>query len=260
MNTISIITICFNNIEELQRTCASVDNQKTLPFEHIIIDGSTTAGIKNWLENSLQPVYRKWVCEKDNGISDAFNKGINKAGGKIINLLNSGDTLFNENVLNIVSNTFENNPGINWCHGKLYIHRGGQWVSIGKPFDAGKLYRGMRGVSHPTMYVKKELYEKHGLYDTQVKIAMDYDFLCRIADEKFYFIDDTLVSFDPGGISSSKYLLAMQECFTCYKKYYGFSFKQKLWSWRLTLLHYLINSRLGNWLYKLKVKMGWENK
>jgi glycosyltransferase involved in cell wall biosynthesis len=260
VNTISIITICFNNIEELQKTCATVDNQKTLPFEHIIIDGSTKPEIKNWLENSLQPVYRKWICEKDNGISDAFNKGIKKAGGEIINLLNSGDTLFDENSLSKVSSAFEMNPRISWCHGKLYIHRGGQWVSIGKPFDPKKLYRGMRGVSHPTMYVKKELYDKHGLYDMHLKIAMDYDFLCRIADEKFFFIDVTLVSFDPSGISSNRYLSAMQECFVSYRKYFGFSFKQKLWGWRLTLLYYLLKSPFGRWLYKLKVKMGWENK
>jgi glycosyltransferase involved in cell wall biosynthesis len=259
VNNISIITICFNNPEELQQTCLSVDEQTEPPFEHIIIDGSTEPGIRNWLESLPQPLYRKWVCERDRGISDAFNKGINKASGQILCLLNSGDTLFNESVLVKVKEEFEKDPCLMWCHGKLHLFRGGQWVSIGKPFDAQKLYRGMRSVYHPTMYVKKELFKKYGLFDTNIKMAMDYDFLCRIAGEKFSFIDQALASFDPKGISSTKYLDAMKESFTCYRKYYGYSFKQTLWGWRLTVLHYLINSRFGKRLYKLKVKMGLEN-
>jgi len=230
-----------------------------IPFEHIIIDGSSTPDIKNWLESTLQPPYRKWICEKDDGISDAFNKGINKSTGTIINLLNSGDTLSDELVLIKVREEFEKDTSLMWCHGKLFLLRGGRRVSIGKPFDPEKLYRGMRSVFHPTMYVKKELYDKHGLYRMEVKIAMDYDFLCRIAVEKFSFIDQTLVSFDPKGVSSNKYLEAMKESFACYRKYFGYSFKQVLWGWRLTILHYLINTRFGKWLYGLKVKMGLEN-
>jgi glycosyltransferase involved in cell wall biosynthesis len=155
VNRISIITICFNNPEDLQATCASVNMQKTLPFEHIIIDGSTTSEIKNWLESTAQPIYRKWICEKDDGISDAFNKGLKKATGHIINFLNSGDILFDENALNKIHEVFETNPDIGWCHGKLLLQRGGQWVSIGKPFDPEKLYRGMRGVSHPVHLIYK---------------------------------------------------------------------------------------------------------
>jgi glycosyltransferase involved in cell wall biosynthesis len=259
VSKISVITICFNNPAELQQTCLSVDKQIRPPFEHIIIDGSTNQDIRNWLESNLQPIYRKWICEPDKGISDAFNKGISKASGEITLLLNSGDELFDENVLAVVNKEFEKDPELMWCHGKLYLQRGGQWVSIGKPFDPEKLYRGMRSVFHPTMYVKKELYNKHGLFDTNVKIAMDYDFLCRISKEKFSFIDRTLARFDPKGISSNNYLEAMKECYACYRKYYGYSFKQTIWSWRLTFLYYLINSSFGKWLYKIKIKMGLEN-
>ena len=76
MNRISIITICFNNLDDLKATCASVDGQTVHPYEHIIIDGSTKSDIKEFLENNPQPSYRKWLCERDKGISDAFNKGI----------------------------------------------------------------------------------------------------------------------------------------------------------------------------------------
>jgi GT2 family glycosyltransferase len=259
MLRISIITICFNNLEDLINTCASVDMQVLRPFEHIIIDGSTKPGIKDYLESNPQPAYRKWVCERDKGISDAFNKGILKAAGDVDYLLNSGDKMADETALQKVTAAFEKDPAITWCHGKLNMLRGGIWVAIGKPFERSKLYRGMRGTLHPTMYIRKELYQKHGLYDGSFKYAMDYDFLCRIADEKFTFINYPLATFDPTGVSSQGYLAAMKESYGGYRKYYGASLKQTLWGWRLTLLHYLLESSFGKFLYKIKVKMGKEN-
>jgi glycosyltransferase involved in cell wall biosynthesis len=259
MNTISIITICFNNLEELKQTCLSVDSQTYLPYEHIIIDGSTGPDIKSWLMTNGNPPYRKWISEKDQGISDAFNKGIRLAGGEIISTLNSGDSLYDNSVLKKVQDAFIKNPTARWCHGKLYLYRGDQWVTVGKPFDPEKLYRGMRSVFHPTMYVKKELYNRYGLYDLNIKIAMDYDFLCRIARENFIFLEEPLAKFDPRGLSSNQYLEAMHESFASYKKYFGHSAKQRFWGWRLTFLHHLIHTPAGKWLYRLKVKMGFAN-
>lgn len=260
MNTsISIITICFNNLDDLIKTCSSVDNQVVAPHEHIIIDGSSSDDIKKHLENSLQPPYRKWLCERDQGISDAFNKGIKMATGNITNLLNSGDALADKHVLEKVRETFSANPSAKWVHGKLNMLRGGIWVAIGKPFERAKLYRGMRGTLHPTMYVRRSLYEKHGFFDTDLKMAMDYDFLCRIADEEFVFIDYPLATFDPTGVSSENYVKAMDESYRQYRKYFGYSFKQTLWRWRQVFLNMLLNSYVGKLLYKIKVKMGREN-
>ena len=75
MNGISVITICFNNLADLQKTCQSVDKQTRQPEEHWIINGSTTDEIAKWLEETPQPVYRKWINERDRGIADALNKG-----------------------------------------------------------------------------------------------------------------------------------------------------------------------------------------
>jgi glycosyltransferase involved in cell wall biosynthesis len=259
MNRISIISICFNNLDDVRATCASVDVQVVPPYEHIIIDGSTKGDIKEFLENNPQPSYRKWLCERDKGISDAFNKGIKMAKGEVTNLLNSGDTLYDSEVLQKVQAVFEKDASVKWCHGKLNMLRGGMWVAIGKPFDKDKLYRGMRGTMHPTMYVRREMYDKHGLFDVNLKLAMDYDFLCRIANEKSVFIEDTLATFDPTGVSSENYVKAMKESFAQYRKYYGSSVKQTLWGWRLTALYQLLQSKAGKLLYALKVKMGKEN-
>lgn len=259
MPSLSIITISFNNLNDVINTCKTVDAQILLPYEHIIIDGSTKSDIKNYLETNTQPAYRKWICEKDNGIADAFNKGIKKATGDLTLLLNSGDTLYDNTVLQKVNEVFENDKTLMWCHGKLNIMRGGMWVIVGKPFEKEKLYRGMRGTFHPTIYVKRAMYDKHGLFDTNIKMAMDYDFLCRIANEKNAFIDYPLATFDPTGVTSTKYLDAMNESYAAYQKYFGKTWKQTLWSWRLALLHYLLESKVGKWLYKIKAKLGLEN-
>ena len=208
---ISIVTICFNNLQDLQRTCASVDAQELHPFEHLIVDGSTNKEIVDWLTQTAQPLYRRWLHERDKGIADAFNKGIQHSKGEIIYLLNSGDELYDASVLNRVTQTFETHPHIQWCHGKLQLLRGGMWVIVGKPFEKNKLYRGMRAVFHPTMYVRREVYERRGLFDTHLRIAMDYDFLCRLADEPFYFIGYPLARFDPTGVSTTNYMQGMQE-------------------------------------------------
>jgi len=256
MPTISIITICFNNPDDVIKTCASVDRQTIKPFEHLIIDGSSKPDIKNYLENNPQPPYRRWICERDKGIADAFNKGIKNALGEVTYLLNSGDEMYDETVLQKVATVFQQDPSIMWLNGKLNHFRGGMWAISGKRFEKDKLYRGMHGVFHPTMYVKKEVYARRGQFDVNIKMAMDYDFICRIADEKNTFIDYPLATFDPTGISSNRYLDSTREMFQCYQKYYGKSLKQQLWAWRLIILYHLLNSPFGKFLYRLKVKAG----
>lgn len=257
--SISVITICYNNLSELIRTCQSVDEQSVHPDEQLIIDGSTNNEIIDWLQNNKQPAYRRWIHERDKGISDAFNKGVKNAKFDTLQFLNSGDIYFDKNVLQIVLETFASNRDIQWCHGKMQLQRGGSAVIIGKPFDKEKIYRGMRSVFHPTMFVRKELFKKYGSFDDSLKIAMDYDFLLRISKENFIFIPTPLISFDPHGISNEKYLDSLKETKECYERYNGKSFKLQLWQMRLKVLHYILNSPIGSSLYKIKKSLRLEN-
>lgn len=259
MSSISVITICFNNLQELLTTCSSVDLQEQKPFEHLIIDGSTTPEIKNYLEQHPQPPYRRWICERDKGIADAFNKGIRHAKGDILVMMNSADTFFDERTLMIVSRVFRDNPSIQWLHGKYQLTRGGQQVIIGKPFEKDKLYRGMRSISHQSMFVRKTLHDKHGLYDASEKVSMDYDFLCRIADEPFVFIEDVLVNFAPAGTSSVLYMQSLKDTRRIYEKYYGYSALLVLWQIRLRILYTLLTSPIGNFMYRIKTGLKLEN-
>ncbi|MEP7375344.1 MAG: glycosyltransferase [Chitinophagaceae bacterium] len=259
MNRITVITICFNNLEDVISTCNSVDMQDKLPFEHLVIDGSTSLAIKSYLEGNTQPSYRRWISEKDDGISDAFNKGVLNAKGDIVVMLNSGDAFYSPGVINMVTAEFERDENLQWLHSKYELHRGDSWIIIGKPFAKSKMYRGMRSICHQTMFVKKALHDKYGLYDTQLKIAMDYDFLLRLANEKFIFIKTPLVKFAPAGTSSIYYSGSLKEIKNSYRKYYGDSVFLEIWQLRLKLLHYLLGTRVGKLLFKVKTGLNLEN-
>jgi len=257
--TISIITICFNNLSDLQKTCTGVDCQILPPSEHWIINGSTTHDIKDWLESSPQPSYRKWLNERDKGISDAFNKGIERAEGAIIHLLNSGDVYADEYVLSTVTEAFQHNTTVQWVSGKIKIKRAGEWIVVGKPFDKAQLYKGMRSVSHPTWFLRKEVYKRVGDFNLKYSIAMDYDLMCRIKDEPYCFINKMLVVFDDTGISSNNYVKSLQQNIAVYESYFGYSLNCRLWQLRLKFLHYLLQTGLGRFLFNLKKKVKLEN-
>lgn len=260
MPTISLITICFNNLPELLSTCNSVDKQSLPPYEHIVIDGSTQENIESYLNNQPQPPYRKWLCEPDQGISDAFNKGLRLSKGDWIGILNSGDELHDAEAYKRLYEFLNTNPAFTWIHAKQLTFRGGHWVAVGKPFVKAKIYKGMRGVFHSTMYLKRELYQIHGGYDLNCKYAMDYDLLCRICDEPHYFIDSVLVKFNPQGISSTNYESALWEASSIYRKYFGPSWIHLAWMYRLIFLNRFLNTKIGKALYRLKLMLRLENK
>lgn len=259
MSTLSVITICFNNLADLQKTCASTDQQTRVPEEHWVINGSTTAEIANWLSNTPQPTYRKWINERDKGIADAFNKGIGKAIGEITHLLNSGDMYASDDVISAVMDVFEKAPSIQWTSGNIHLKRAGKPVLVGKPFEKNKLYRGMRSVSHPTWFVKKAVYNRIGLYKSEYKIAMDYDLMCRIVDEPYVYINKPIAIFDDAGVSNTQYLHSLKENREVYESYFGFSPKLVAWQMRLKALHHLLQTGFGKGLFQLKQKAGLEN-
>ena len=259
MASLTVITICFNNLADLQRTCATIDAQTHLPDGHWVINGSSTSDIEQWLLYTPQPVYRKWMNERDEGISDAFNKGIERAGNGIIHLLHAGDCYASNDVLKVVLDNFEKHPSVQWASGNIQMNRGGRSVVVGKPFERSKLYRGMRSVSHPTWFVKKEVYDRIGTFSSKYKIAMDYDLMCRIANEPYLYINKVMVVFDDAGISNRKYLDSLKENRQVYESYFGFSFLLVVWQLRLKLLHQLLQTPFGKWLFSLKKKIGLEN-
>lgn len=254
-----IVTICFNNTEEVQRTCLSVDAQTRKPDEHWIINGSTAPAVANLFADQPIPAYRKVINERDQGISDAFNKGIRLAGEGMIQLLNSGDELLHEKVLEMIDDFLGHHPNSDWITGKIVLRRAGHWVEVGKPFEGEKLYRGMRSVAHPSWWVSKQTYSRVGGYRSEYKIAMDYDMMCRLANSSYAFYPFAAVRFDDSGISSRQYLASLEENKKVFVSHFGSSFLLNIWQFRLRALHHILETRVGQWLFQLKRKLGGEN-
>jgi hypothetical protein len=177
----------------------------------------------------------------------------------MVHLLNSGDTYADTAVLQDVYAFMQQHKQAAWVSGKVQTFRGGHWVAVGKPFEKQKLYRGMRSVSHPSWFVHRQVYEKYGGYSSTYKIAMDYDMMCRIAGEPYAFMDRVVAVFDPTGVSSSQYGKALAETRRVYELHFGYSLPMVLWQLRLKLLHVVLQSRVGKWLFNLKRKAGLEN-
>jgi glycosyltransferase involved in cell wall biosynthesis len=219
-----IVTICYNNLEDLIATCASIDRQIRLPDEHWIINGSTTPDIAAWFEQAPQQAFRRIINEPDRGISDAFNKGIAKAGMGMIQLLNAGDVLFDAQVLQRVRDFMECTPQAQWISGKVVTTDSqGEWVEKGVAFDPKRLNRGMDWVAHPTWWVHKSAYHQAGPYDLGLQIAMDYDMMIRLRDLPYAHYPFVSVHFDHQGISNRRFSEGLWEAYRIHRRHLGHS-------------------------------------
>jgi hypothetical protein len=135
------------------------------------------------------------------------------------------------------------------------MNRNGSWVTVGVPFDSSQLYKGMRSVSHPTWFLRKEVYDRVGVFSLSIKIAMDYDLLCRLSNEKYFYLNETIARFDDKGVSTTQYVKSLKDNIKVYESYFGFSLKSRIWQTRLKLIFYLMQTGFGKWLYKLKSKI-----
>ncbi|GAA3621211.1 glycosyltransferase family 2 protein [Flavivirga jejuensis] len=199
---ISIITITYNNLEGLKKTFDSVCSQTWKGYEHIIIDGGSNDGTRAYLE-SLDNRVSYWVSEPDNGVYQAMNKGIKKATGDYLVFLNSGDHFYNNKVL-------EKNID---CLGKSDIIYFNLQV-IGEKDNFIKEYPEVLSFSyfvkdtlpHPATFIKKEVFDKVGLYDESLKIVSDWKFfmdsICK-NNISYQKINAPLSTFYLDGMSSN---------------------------------------------------------
>ena len=203
---ISLITVCFNSSNTIEDTIKSILKQKYTNYEYIVVDGKST-------DNTLEIVKKyedsfngriKIISEKDKGIYDAMNKGINISTGDIIGILNSDDILAHENVFSEIVECFENEK----CDG-TYSNLKILDENLNKVVRKFKAKKGNYKLGwylpHPTLYVKKDIYQKYGTYDINYKIAADYDFILRILKNKvkLSYIKDYLVYMRSGGTSTN---------------------------------------------------------
>lgn len=171
MAKLSIITVNLNNREGLQRTIDSVVSQTFRDFEWIVIDGGSTDGSKELIEQYANH-FAYWVSEPDKGIYNAMNKGIKVARGEYLQFLNSGDWLFNSNVLEMVFSE-------KFTEDFVYCDDGGCTGVVengGSPSIIGFGFLYTYTICHQTIFHKRSLFE-NGLYDEKYKIVSDWKFL-----------------------------------------------------------------------------------
>jgi glycosyltransferase involved in cell wall biosynthesis len=198
----SIITVVLNGEKFLRETIESVLNQKFKNFEYIIIDGGSTDKTLDIIKEYSEHI-DYWISEKDDGLYDAFNKGMHLSKGKYIRIINSDD-VYTNNALDIINKYFSNNPEIDFVFGSVKKHWGIlQGYRPKKIFYSWGFYS-----SHSTgFFIKKESAKKVGNYDLKYKYHADYDFFFRMIVKKKLQgiatkIDEVTGVFRRGGFSS----------------------------------------------------------
>jgi glycosyltransferase involved in cell wall biosynthesis len=206
---VSIITVCYNSSATIADTIRSVKRQEHDNIEHIIIDGISTDNTLDVIRSSgFDGVL---VSEKDNGLYDAMNKGIKMATGDIVGILNSDDFYPDENVIDDVVNHFSGHQCdavyadldfINMTKPKKIVRkwRSGQYRY--EKFNFGWM------PPHPTFFVKREVYEKFGSFNTGLKSAADYELILRflyVNKVKAEYLPRVLVHMRSGGMSNRSF-------------------------------------------------------
>ena len=207
MVKISIITVSYNSATTIKRCIDSVKCQSLLPYEHIVIDGSSTDDTLKIIGEYEQEPFVTVISEKDDGLYDAMNKGINVAKGKIIGILNSDDFYPNNFIISNVVNSFNNK--IDAVYGDLVYVDPINTKKVLRYWKSGtytreKIKNGWM-LPHPTFFVRKTIYDKYGLYDSSLHQAADYAiFINFVYKNKINvaYIPEILVHMRNGGKSN----------------------------------------------------------
>ncbi len=204
---ITIITVCYNSALHIEDAINSVANQDYPDVEHIMIDGNSNDGTQQILDKYSGKL-ADWISEPDHGIYDAMNKGIKKATGDVIGILNSDDFYFDEHVLTKVTNAFSDNK-IDAVFGDLIFVDPNDLNKTVRTYTSNswhpsKFAKGYMP-AHPTFFVRKKFYEKYGLFETDYQIAADYEMLIRLLyvhQLNYKYLPLKMVKMRKGGVSS----------------------------------------------------------
>ena len=242
---ISVITISFNSEATLEETIRSVTSQDYPALEYVIIDGGSTDGtleIIRKYQDRIQVV----VSEPDRGISDAFNKGVARATGEIVGIVNSDDILL-PGALQKVAESYQ--PQVDVYSGWIMFWN--QETNETFPsypdiaFDRLKLqYR----VAHPARFIRRDAYERFGLYREDLRYMMDIELLCRFYKQgaRFMLIDSPLAMFRIGGTTNDS-IYKKKEDYRAFVQSFGGS----SWDFRRIWMQAVIKYNLIQWGYRL---------
>lgn len=200
---VSIITVTYNVSKTIRQTIDSVLSQSYSNIEYILVDGMSVDG--TW--EIIQAYKKQLACiihEQDKGLYDAMNKGISRSTGDIIGIIN-GDDWYEPDAVKKVVECF-NNQDVDIVYGDMWVHgaNGGVKRSCDHPIEDIWCYM----VSHPTIFVRRDCYERFGFFNLDYRIAADYDLILRfyVNGCRFYHMDTVLCDFRLGGLSQRRAL------------------------------------------------------
>lgn len=210
---ITIITVTYNSAKTLSRAIRSVVRQTYTDIEHIIIDGESADSTLNIIKDfaARYPQIR-YISEPDGGIYDAINKGIRMSTGDVIGILNSDDELYTPDTIAHIAAHMESEQAdllygdLVYCRYDAIEHNPPRvtrhWRS--NKFHKSDLKRGWMP-AHPTLYCRREVFDRVGLYRENLRISADYEFILRafdIDEFKKYYLKEILVRMEVGGVSN----------------------------------------------------------
>ena len=199
---ITVITVCLNSVNTIEKTLKSVINQGYTDLEYIVVDGGSTDGTLEIL-NRYGTFIDRWISEPDNGIFDAMNKGIELSTGDVIAFLNSDDW-YEINTINIVAKVFIEEDFDCICCDNYVVKKDGSTVYYNATDKSlNDLYFRMI-YFHSAIFCRKEFFKKKGNFNLKYKIAADYDWFLRIVRQgiRVCNIHKPVFTFCYGGISS----------------------------------------------------------
>jgi len=218
---LSVITIVYNNVKDIERTMLSVLNQSYPNIEYILIDGASTDGTKDIIYRYKDRL-AQFISEKDKGIYDAMNKGLSLATGDYLLFMNSGDEIYSTDT---VREVFASAPGADIYYGETEMYDE-DWHSLGQrrheapqTFDWKSFKYGM-SISHQAIYIKRDLASP---YDLQYKYSADIDWIIKVAKKASSIVNTHtyVAKYLVGGISKQKHMESLKERFHIFTKYYG---------------------------------------
>lgn len=217
---ISVITVVRNGREFVEQTINSVLSQSYQNIEYIVIDGGSTDGTVDIIKSHDSQI-TKWISEKDRGIADAFNKGLALAGGDYLLFLNADDALAHPGVLQEVVEAIVANGYPELIYGDCDLHERTSGAVLHRTiveFSPVGLKKG-KIIPHPALFTKRSYFEKYGGFDTDYKIAMDYEWLLRGAlHERVVHMHALVTNVRSGGISAVQTRQAADEIIAALKK------------------------------------------
>lgn len=221
MPKLTVITIVYNNVRDIERTIKSVINQTNKDIEYIIIDGASNDGTLEVIEKYRKHT-AKIVSEKDKGIYDAMNKGLALATGDYVLFMNSGDEIYDNQTVEDVFDT-ANAADIYYGETEMYNDN---WESLGRRrheapenFTWTSFKFGM-SISHQAIYIRRSILTP---YDLKYKYSSDIDWIIKAAKKASNIVNvhRYVAKYLVGGMSKKKHRESLKERFQIFTKYYG---------------------------------------